>query len=320
MPNNRTSRRAGVWIGSPVMKEPPPAWPMRERTHAAQRGTNAGIRSTCSPSIAEHGQRVGRMPTSSSPATRSCSCAVRLALFHLMASVADEGEAAVGARGLIGRATAAMCSGTAMCMSFRSWPHRIHPPRGPCSSTACSGFRAALAAARREGRAGARFAWESAASGEDMTPVRYQTCTAASDLIYTGQREEHIVADVAWAAAHYIDWTGDDAFAAGPGLELLVQTARWWASRIELDSDGSGHIRGVIGPDEYHELVDDDAYTNVMARWNLRRAAGADQSGATRRRASPTTGSSSRTPSSMAMTLQRGSTSSSPASSNSSRF
>lgn len=57
-----------------------------------------------------------------------------------------------------------------------------------------------------------------------------------------------------------------------------MQTARWWASRIEPDEHGRGHIRGVIGPDEYHERVDDNAFTNVMARWNLKRAAalGAD--------------------------------------------
>src|ERR1019366_2440290 len=80
------------------------------------------------------------------------------------------------------------------------------------------------------------------------------------------------VADVAWAAAHYIDWTGDRAFGDGPGKRLLVETARYWASRVQCESDGTAHIRGVIGPDEYHELVDDNAYTNVMARWNLRRA------------------------------------------------
>jgi Glycosyl hydrolase family 65 central catalytic domain len=56
------------------------------------------------------------------------------------------------------------------------------------------------------------------------------------------------------------------------GRELIVQTARWWAFRIELDEHGHGHIRDVIGPDEYHEHVDDNAYTHVMARWNLRRA------------------------------------------------
>jgi trehalose/maltose hydrolase-like predicted phosphorylase len=54
-----------------------------------------------------------------------------------------------------------------------------------------------------------------------------------------------------------------------------VETARYWASRIEADSNGRGHIRQVIGPDEYHEEVDDNAFTNVMARWNLRTAADA---------------------------------------------
>ena len=42
---------------------------------------------------------------------------------------------------------------------------------------------------------------------------------------------------------------------------------------MTIEPDGRGHIRGVIGPDEYHEDVDDNAFTNVMARWNLRRGA-----------------------------------------------
>jgi trehalose/maltose hydrolase-like predicted phosphorylase len=91
--------------------------------------------------------------------------------------------------------------------------------------------------------------------------------------IRTGLLEEHVTADVAWATACYVDWTGDEEFAAGPGRELLVETARYWVSRIRLGPDGRGHIYGVIGPDEYHEPVDDNVYTNVMARWNLRRAA-----------------------------------------------
>ena len=95
---------------------------------------------------------------------------------------------------------------------------------------------AALRAARAQGRAGARFPWESARSGEDVTPTALATSRGEVVPVLTGELEEHIVADVAWAAACYIDWTGDQAFAAGPGRELLVQTARWWASRIELDA------------------------------------------------------------------------------------
>jgi len=92
-------------------------------------------------------------------------------------------------------------------------------------------------------------------------------------VIATGPHEEHIVADVAWAAAHYASWTGDAGFLGGKGRPLLVETARYWASRVETDADGGGHIRGVVGPDEYHENVDDNAFTNVMARWNLRKGA-----------------------------------------------
>ena len=199
--------------------------------------------------------------------------AVRLALFHLIASVADEGEAAVGARGLTG----------AGYRGHVFWDSDVHvlpflAATHPGAARAMLEYRVrrlpvALRAARAQGRAGARFPWESAASGEDVTPASVKNSRGEVDPVYCGIQEEHIVADIAWAAAHYIDWTGDQAFAAGPGLELLVETARWWASRIELDADGRGHIRGVMGPDEYHPLVDDNAYTNVMARWNLRRAA-----------------------------------------------
>lgn len=206
--------------------------------------------------------------------------AMRVALFHLMASAADDGEAAVGARGLTGGAYRGhvFWDSDIYVLPFLT---ATHPP----AARAMLEYRvrrlpAALQAARAQGRAGARFPWESASSGDDVTPSSARDRRGEIVPIYTGQLEEHIVADIAWAAAHYIDWTGDRAFAAGPGLQLLVQTARYWASRIELDDDGSGHIRDVIGPDEYHEHVDDNAYTNVMARWNLRRAANTAPHGA----------------------------------------
>jgi trehalose/maltose hydrolase-like predicted phosphorylase len=100
--------------------------------------------------------------------------------------------------------------------------------------------------------------------------------------ILTGEREEHVTADVAWALAHYVEWSGNRAFLTGAGRPLLLETARYWASRCRLDPQGGAHIDGVIGPDEYHESVDDNTYTNVMARWNLRTAADlADGSSAT---------------------------------------
>jgi trehalose/maltose hydrolase-like predicted phosphorylase len=131
--------------------------------------------------------------------------------------------------------------------------------------------RLKAARARAAGRRGACFPWESAASGEDVTPASVPLGGRVVPVL-TGQLEEHVTADVAWAAARYAEWTGRPDRLA---LPLLLETAGYWASRCHLDDAGEAHIEGVIGPDEYHERVDDNAYTNVMARWNLRAAADA---------------------------------------------
>jgi trehalose/maltose hydrolase-like predicted phosphorylase len=200
--------------------------------------------------------------------------ATRYALFHLMASVPDEGEAAVGARGLTGTSYRGhvFWDADTFTLPFLAATH-------PAAARAMLEYRIrrlpmARARARELGRVGARFPWESARTGEDVTPLSARDRAGNVVPIRTGTLEEHIVAQVAWAASLYGDWTGDDEFIDGPGRELLVETARYWASRVRVDANG-GHIFGVIGPDEYHEPVDDNAFTNVMARWNLRAAADA---------------------------------------------
>jgi trehalose/maltose hydrolase-like predicted phosphorylase len=90
--------------------------------------------------------------------------------------------------------------------------------------------------------------------------------------ILCGKQEQHISADVAYAVWQYWQATGDDAFLRDAGAEILLETGRFWSSRARLEADGRHHIRGVIGPDEYHGHIDDNAFTNVMARWNIRRA------------------------------------------------
>jgi trehalose/maltose hydrolase-like predicted phosphorylase len=198
---------------------------------------------------------------------------VRFALFHLMSSVGDRHEAAVGARGLTGPAYRGhvFWDADVFVLPFLA---ATHPPAARAMlEYRLRRLQAARANAVRLGRAGARFPWESARSGVDVTPSHARDQTGRIVPIRTGELEEHIVADVAWAAAFYEDWTGDAAFSGGPGLDLLIATARYWASRVRVDAHGRAHIYGVIGPDEYHEPVDDNAFTNVLARWNLRRAA-----------------------------------------------
>jgi len=199
----------------------------------------------------------------------------RFALAHVLASVDDTDGAAVGARGLTGPAYRGHVFWDADVFVLPVLA-ATHPP----AARAMLEYRvrrlpAARDAARAEGRAGARFPWESADRGVDVTPDHAHDRAGRVVPIRTGAHEVHVVGCVAWAAAHYLDWTGDEAFAAGPGTELLVETARYWASCARTDADGRAHLYGVIGPDEYHEPVDDNAFTNVLARWNLRRAAAA---------------------------------------------
>jgi trehalose/maltose hydrolase-like predicted phosphorylase len=129
----------------------------------------------------------------------------------------------------------------------------------------------ARAKAKRAGFRGAMYAWESAATGAETCPEHAIGPDRRVVDVLCGTQELHISADVAYAVWHYWEATGDAAFLQEAGAEILLETARFWASRAQDEADGRGHIRGVIGPDEYHETIDDNAFTNVMARWNIRR-------------------------------------------------
>jgi trehalose/maltose hydrolase-like predicted phosphorylase len=121
------------------------------------------------------------------------------------------------------------------------------------------------------GYKGALYAWESADTGEETTPEQVVGPGGETIDILTGRMEQHISADIAYAVWQYWRVTGDDGFFIDAGAEILLETARFWASRAVPEADGKRHIRHVIGPDEYHEDVDDNAFTNVMARWNIAR-------------------------------------------------
>ena len=129
----------------------------------------------------------------------------------------------------------------------------------------------ARAKAKGMGFQGALYAWESAATGTETCPEHAISPDRRIVDVLCGTQELHISADVAYAVWHYWQATGDDVFLRDAGAEILLETARFWASRAQAEADGRHHIRGVIGPDEYHDTIDDNAFTNVMARWNIRR-------------------------------------------------
>ena len=216
------------------------------------------------------------------PADADAQHAVRYALFQLRAHTAGLDEVALGARGLTG----AGYSGHV----FWDADVFVLPALAsidPDAARALVEYRlrrlpAARDRARELGYAGARFPWESAADGVDVTPTHGRV-GAHEVAILTGAREVHITADVAWATTFAAAWAGRELGAAE--RELLIESARYWASRCRTDDAGRAHLDAVIGPDEYHEYVDDNAYTNVMARWNLRAGARATRGGRRNREA-----------------------------------
>ncbi|SET73247.1 glycoside hydrolase family 65 protein [Geodermatophilus poikilotrophus] len=116
--------------------------------------------------------------------------------------------------------------------------------------------------ARTLGLAGASFAWRTI-SGREVSAY-WPASTAAM----------HVNADIARAFWLHQNVTGRDLDTLG-GLAVLVETARSWVSAGHEDAAGAWHLYGMTGPDEYTGVVDDNVFTNLMARRNLRWAADA---------------------------------------------
>jgi kojibiose phosphorylase len=197
---------------------------------------------------------------------------LRFALYHLISAGDPETDrASIGARGLTGTGYKGhvFWDTDVFMVPFFIYTH-------PATAQALLAYRyrtlqAARARAQGYGCKGALFAWESADTGEDCTPPEIPGPGGTMIPVFTGEQEVHIAADVTWAVWAYWCATNDEDFLLEKGAEIVLETARFWASRAERGSDGRFHIQKVVGPDEYHEDVNDSAFTNAMARWNLQR-------------------------------------------------
>ncbi len=127
--------------------------------------------------------------------------------------------------------------------------------------------------AAENGYAGAMYPWESAWTEDgEVTPLygAADIVTGKATKIWTGIIEQHITSDVAYGVYYYYTVTGDQDFMDRCGYEIILDTAKFWQSRLEYNAEKDIYeIRGVIGPDEYKEHVNNNAYTNYMARWNI---------------------------------------------------
>ena len=126
-------------------------------------------------------------------------------------------------------------------------------------------LEAAKRRARELAQSGALFPWRTISGDE------------ASAYYAAGTAQYHIDADISYALCKYVAASGDEAFMNREGIDILVETARMWADLGFWRDKGSGwrsfHIHGVTGPDEYTTVVNDNLFTNVMARFNLGMAA-----------------------------------------------
>jgi kojibiose phosphorylase len=124
--------------------------------------------------------------------------------------------------------------------------------------------------ARETGFRGARYAWESADTGVETTP---KWTVDGAHRIWMGEEEIHVTSAVAYGLIAYVAATGDHALMTDYGAEILFETSRFWADRLEAMPDGRYALSRVVGPDEFHEHVDNSAYTNYLVRWHLQQAA-----------------------------------------------
>jgi kojibiose phosphorylase len=133
---------------------------------------------------------------------------------------------------------------------------------------------AARKIAEEKGYQGAMFPWESADTGEETTPTWYKDGRGKIQRVLTNEQECHITADIVYAVIHYYSATNDVDFLLDYGLEIILETAKFWAGRVEYNwRKKSYEIKNVIGPDEFHEGVNNNAFTNILVQWVLRIAA-----------------------------------------------
>jgi trehalose/maltose hydrolase-like predicted phosphorylase len=123
----------------------------------------------------------------------------------------------------------------------------------------CAGLGPGRVIAKNLGYRGAKFAWQAGPNGIEALGKWYR-------FTHTNI---HINGDVAYSLMQYVDATGDTEFMRTHGAELLVETARFYASRARRNDDGTYSFADVAGPDEGHCESTDNYYTNLMAKKNL---------------------------------------------------
>ncbi len=136
-----------------------------------------------------------------------------------------------------------------------------------------------LAGAKRKaqklGFRGAYYAWQSQETGDEQCDLYVFTNPITGEPIrsYFADEQIHISADIVYAAWQYYQATGDERFWLEGGAEVALEVARFFVSRVQWEPETARYVlRSVLGPDEYHERVNNNAYTNALAQFSIQKA------------------------------------------------
>ncbi|HVO68793.1 MAG TPA: glycosyl hydrolase family 65 protein, partial [Aggregatilineaceae bacterium] len=201
--------------------------------------------------------------------------ALRFCLFHLLANAPHSDQVSISARGLQGQDywgsifwdcdiyVLPFFLYTQPAYARRSLLYRYHTLDGARRKAQGLGYR------------GAYYAWQSQETGDETCALYVFDDPRTGQKIrsYFADEQIHISSDVVYALWQYVQATGDWPFVADYGLEIACEVARFFASRAVHDpAQDRYELRTVLGPDEYHERVDNNAYTNALAAHSFQTA------------------------------------------------
>ena len=223
--------------------------------------------------------------------------AVRFAQYHMRIMVpAHDNRMNIGAKGLSGEGYRGHCFWDTEIFLLPYYIFTQKDVARKLEEYRYLSLPGAHSKAKHNGYRGAMFPWESAWLDDGEVTPEYQDVdiiTGLPNKVWSGFIEQHITADVAFGVWQYYTITGDQDYMDRYGYELIFDTAKFWVSRLEdrdrqisedVDQegrtvfsetntvDGKYHICDVVGPDEYKEHKTDNAFTNYLAVWNIRKA------------------------------------------------
>ncbi|HYE82373.1 MAG TPA: glycosyl hydrolase family 65 protein [Clostridia bacterium] len=197
--------------------------------------------------------------------------AVRFAQYHLLiAAPVHDDRFSIGAKGLTGEGYKAHVFWDTEMFMLPYFQYNLPDIARQLLYYRYNNLEGARKKARQYGYEGAMYPWEAAFTGEEETPewAALNVITGKPTRVWAGIKEHHITADVAYMVWQYYLSAGDSEFMEYCGYEMIFECAWFWCSRISWnEGQGRYEIIDVIGPDEYTEHIDNNAYTNYIAHY-----------------------------------------------------